>query len=65
MSQQSWATLRRPPVNQVAHGMPSVVSRTSEYGVEKVRPRNSTTAAQNHSGSSIDRRTRSGNEAMR
>src|SRR5437762_3457809 len=44
--------------------MPSLVSRTRSYGCEKRIPRKRATASQNHSGSSIERATRSSKPAM-
>ncbi len=55
-----WAAQRRrqlsvsansPPVNQVAHSGPRLVSSTAVYGTRNSIPRSATTASQNHSGS--------------
>src|SRR6266511_3399566 len=43
-----------PPTNHVAHSIPRVVSITCSHGSENSRPRSSTTAGQNRSGSSTD-----------
>src|SRR4051794_37500266 len=49
------ATFSRPPTNQVAHSAPRERSTTRSHGCENSIPRSSTTAGQNHSGSSWER----------
>ena len=64
LSTQLWARFTVPPVNHLAHAMPSEASSTCEYGENHSRSRKRTTASQNHSGSSIDRRTSSSKSVM-
>ena len=48
-----------PPRNQVVHSTPALVSSTSSYGSTNPMSRSRTTASQNHTMSSIERRTSS------
>src|SRR3954469_16602259 len=52
---QASAMLSFPPTNHVAHSGPRERSITCSQGCENPSPRSSTTAGQNHSGSSCER----------
>src|SRR5438105_1687328 len=54
----------RPPVNQVAHGIPFEASRTRSYGTWNSIPRSLTAASQYHSTSWTERRLSSSIESM-
>ena len=54
----------RPPVNHVAHGDAVATCRAPACTASNRMPRKRTTASQNHSGSSIERATRSAKSSM-
>lgn len=58
-STQLWAMLTRPPINQVAHSGPALVSSTCSYGRNHSIPRSFSAADQYQAGSRTDAATRS------